>query len=578
MKYISKFSLFFFALVFFACNSGDKPETSSREMSFAAVMATPDSTVVTKNGDTIRYYSDTKTGTYSYKIPRITISYKGSVTPPDTIVVPPVDPIPGQTTKFTGNIIPFSEPDLIGPGRGAEQWHNNSARIPNPTPTSTTENSLDVYYRIGWREVQKDDGAYTWAKIDKLVKEAMDRGQKLSLGIMEHRPEDDADGVTNYDGAVSYYPLYLHKLMQAEPTNSRDWISNGFWIPNFNSSIYHAELEKLNKAVSDHLLATRYTPTSGPNKGRSVLMGDAIYCMDIRGFGTWGEWHTCCGIADTWTQFPAGRVPTAAGLIKIIDAHTKVLNNWPLTIMIAAYDGGSSQFGSMPPYTEVAWYALNARNGWGPVGYRKDQWASKEEYLKRLAENNNKTFGGSGPFKDYILNKYKEAPVTGEPLPGTYSDMSDLERQVRLYHATSVGNGNFGNWNSAMSTANQNFTRAAFKAAGYRIQIVSGSITTGTRGEISVAWHNTGVAPTYENWNVIYELRSGNSVVWTGTSTFKPKLFLPTAAPVTVVDNFSNIPTGNYSLVVKVVDPSGYRQPITLANRGRNTDGSYTLK
>lgn len=576
----NKTLLFLLPLILFACNSVDKkPESSPEQMSFAAVLATPDSTVITKNGDTIRYYTDTKTGTYSYKIPRITISYKGTVTPPDTIVVPPVDPIPGQTTKFTGNIIPFSDPDLLAPGRGAEQWHNNSARIPNPTATSTTENSLDVYYRFSWPQIETANGVYDWTYLDGLILGAMNKNQKLSFGIMSHRPENDADGRISFpQGGVGYYPLYLHNLMQAETANSRDWVNGGIWIPNYNSPNYLGRLAALNKAINDHLLTKKLKPTSGIHAGKEVLAGDAIYCMDIRGYGTWGEWHTCCGITDTWDGFPAGRQPTIATFKAIIDAHTLNLKKWPLTIMIAAYDAGSSQFGSFHPYPEVAWYALNARNEWGPVGFRKDQWASKEEYLKRLAENNIKTFAGSGPFNGYILNKYKEAPVTGEPLPGTYTDMSDLERQVRLYHATSVGNGNYGNWNSAMDVTNQNFTRAGFKAAGYRLQITSGSITTGTRGEIAVSWHNTGIAPTYENWNVIYELRSGSTVVWTGTSTFKPKLFLPTPLPVTVVDYFSNIPTGNYSLVVKVVDPSGYRQPLVLANRGRNVDGSYTLK
>jgi len=45
--------------------------------------------------------------------------------------VPPT----GATVTFSFIQTPLSSPDIISPGRGAEQWHNGSARIPNPTET-----------------------------------------------------------------------------------------------------------------------------------------------------------------------------------------------------------------------------------------------------------------------------------------------------------------------------------------------------------------------------------------------------------------------------------------------------------
>src|SRR5690606_41874251 len=62
-----------------------------------------------------------------------------------------------------------------------------------------------------------------------------------------------------------------------------------------------------------------------------------------------------------------------------------------LVIMIAAYDAGSSQFPVFHPYPDVAYYALTARNAWGAVGFRKDQWGAKDEYLKKIAELNSKS-------------------------------------------------------------------------------------------------------------------------------------------------------------------------------------------
>ena len=39
----------------------------------------------------------------------------------------------------------------------------------------------------------------------------------------------------------------------------------------------------------------------------------------------------------------------------------------------------------------------------------------------------------------------------------------------------------------------------------------------------------------------------------------------------------ATLAAGNYRLVVKVVDPTGYREPLPLALEGRRADGSYTL-
>lgn len=540
------------------------------------------SSTVTKDLDTLvitkaQKNKTIKVGTITYK--DSTIVYDTTVTslkkyvPP--VIVPDPMPTPGQTINLSFTAIPFSDPDILSPGRGSEQWHNGSAWIPYPTPTTTTQVTHDVYYRFVWNQVEKGQGVYDWTYLDGLIKSAINKGQKLSFGIMSHRGETGADGALSYGGAISYYPAYLHNLMQSEVSTSRDWVSNGIWVPNFNSLNYISRLEALNKATSDHLLTTRYTPTSGPHAGKSILLSDAIYCIDIRGFGTWGEWHTSSGMAN-WSAFPSGRVPTAESLKKIIDAHTKVLNDWWLVMMIAAYDGGSSQFPVFAPYPEVAWYAINARNAKGAVGFRKDQWGARDEYLAKLAETNNVTYNGSLPFKNYILDKWKTAPVTGEPMPGTYADMSDLERQVRLYHATSVGNGNYG---ATPNTTQQNYIRNALKASGYRIEIKGGKVET-SAGSISITlnWQNVGIAPTYENWDVWFELvNSSGVVVASKQSMFTPRLFPPHATPTSVTDNITTSITGTYTLRVVIKDPSGYRAPLPLAIQGRQSNGSYNL-
>jgi len=58
-------------------------------------------------------------------------------------------------------------------------------------------------------------------------------------------------------------------------------------------------------------------------------------------------------------------------------------------------------------------------------------------------------------------------------------------------------------------------------------------------------------------------------------TTFKPKLFQPGTTSVTTTLGVAA--TGSYSLYVIVKDPLGYRKPLPLANKNRQTDGSYKV-
>lgn len=480
---------------------------------------------------------------------------------------PEPDPTPGNTVSFTVPIIPFSDPDIIAPGRGAEQWHNSTARIPNPTESQPigTENSLDVYYRFESHRLYNSNGTFNWSYFDGLVQSAINRGQKLSFGIMHFN--GDGGGGVSHNGGESAYPAFLHSQISSTKAGNE-------FVPDWNSPAYIKFLRDENTAIRNRLLTQKYTPSSGPNAGKSVLFGDAIYVIDIRGFGNWGEWHIG-GISGAWNSQPFR--PTAATLKAIIDAHTQIFDKWPLGMMIAGFDGGASGVPLFHPYPEVAHYALTAKNDWGSVGARRDQVGAPDGYLRNMLEGNNLTYNGSPKFSTLFLEKWKTAPVTGEPNPGVaaITGMADLLGQINLYHHASFGNGNYP-IGSQLNSSTQATIREGFKRAGYRLQIKDGSITTGTNGKITVTWQNVGITPTYENWDVVYELRSGSTVVWSGASKFKPKLFLPGSQ--TVTDTYTMIPTGDYTLHVKVIDPSGYRQPLPLANTGRAIDGSYKLK
>jgi hypothetical protein len=168
------------------------------------------------------------------------------------------------------------------------------------------------------------------------------------------------------------------------------------------------------------------------------------------------------------------------------------------------------------------------------------------------------------------MNKWKVAPVVGEPPSWNDNDFAALPGQVKLYHACSFGNGNYGGTPNATTSAN---VKAASALAGHRITIKSATVTTGTTTSITLNWENkfpdgSDRTPTYEDWIVVYSV---NGVIL-GGSGFYPQLF---TGKMTVTDHLDNLPKGK--LTVSVIYPGGYRKNMNLGIVGQNADNSITL-
>ena len=74
------------------------------------------------------------------------------------------------------------------------------------------------------------------------------------------------------------------------------------------------------------------------------------------------------------------------------------------------------------------------------------------------------------------MNRYQFAPIAGEPQDGgSAGNFTSLAAQMTKYGVTSFGNGNF---NNGVNATIQNSFRAASKAAGYRIVLTGGNMTT----------------------------------------------------------------------------------------------------
>jgi len=451
--------------------------------------------------------------------------------------------------------------DFLAPARGPEHWGTTNwddkyvPKIPagNSVP-------LNFYTRFNWKDIESDNtqGSYNWTVFDNFVHQAIDNGAMYSFGVMP---------MCSGCGSFGLIPTYLHNLMQQEST--KDWQYSGQWIPNWNSPGWQGRWAALVKAVADHINSTTY---------KGVAYKDALWYVDVRGYGDFGEWHTYPWISST----PSAAVATSASLKSIVEAVKTAFPNNQLVIPMGAFD--TDHDSKLP--ADFCYYALTTKNNFGEIGWRRDN-IGDDGYNSWLSGNPG-TYNGQ-KFSDLIMNKWKVAPIGGEPaidLNGTSrcgSIQCDLMNEITTFHMSSFGNGNFPIMSNT-STALVNAVLAGSKACGYRLVLTGGNMTTtlssGSSFNITLNWQNIGVAPVYENWNVVYELRdAGGKVVWTGNSAFKPRYFLPGGA-TPAADNFTlgTVAAGTYSMYLIIKDPANYKKPLPLAISGRNSDGSYLIR
>lgn len=494
----------------------------------------------------------------------------------------------GSNYQFTFNRIPFSDPDIISPMRGSEIWHDEyGPNIINNISESVYQRPLDVYVRstLTWDKMETSRGVYDFTVIDQYFRDAIPKKQKVGICIITQWPDRDLSGV-RYDGYISSYPEYVHDLMQSEATNSRDYVRSNTWVPNYNSPNYLARYEALMLAIANHINTASY---------QGVPYKHVLSYVDMGGYGSWGEWNQV-GIHDNPGDYPAGRQPTYQSLNRIIDAHITAFPDHQIMMNTLALDGRTYPNVWVP--IETGYHALMASNNFGKLGLSKKSWGWPTSWFtSQILDESPHVYNGMR-FDTAAANRWKYAPINGEgPNGGTaISDdengfnnnvfMGLLPNQVRRYHISQLGNGNFaGEQNQGVR--GRDSLRLAWKTMGYRIELEAGQMTSvvapGQPMSVTLNWRNVGIAPVYELWDVTYELQNQTTkaVVWSGNSRHQLKGWLPAANATVVTDNFTvpaGLPTATYQLVLKIRDRDNYRDPLPLAIRGRQTDGSYILR
>lgn len=446
---------------------------------------------------------------YSYKYDTVVVIKKQTTTQPPVVINPPPATGSGQTYAFA---VTQRTDKYARPFAGIEYWHDQNIVSLPYTPQ-------DVYFRLSICEVQTGRNTYNWTKFDNWFTAAVKAGRKLSFGFMTVYPDPPSGRSVSYSGSYSAIPSFWYDDM----TNDKlpGWKSSYGWIPNYNAPSYWYNLLSFNKAVYAHLV----------EKGWK----DWVNTVDVRGMGSYGEWHHY-PYAQTMSAFPSGARPTEASLKAIIEAHIEAFPDLWLVAMISGFDANRLQNTMNPP--GIRDYLLTAANQKGPLGWRRDNWGATDSYITQYLSDTR------------ALNRWKVAPVLGEPCCN--SGYAAIGSQLKQYGATSFGNGNYG-------TVTAKNVQDAAEIAGARVTITGGSFKDGV---ITVNWSNVGTCQVYEDFDTWFELRQVGVVKWSGKSSSTISMRLP--GTWTTTDTFTGLPAGEYELHVVVKNGQrGYPLGIT---------------
>ena len=494
----------------------------------------------------------------------------------------------GTCVSVRPEIIGVDEGAIQNAGCGTEIWHggphNGETRLVQ-TAVSVSDYSVNSMIRVAWYDHEAEEGGYLFAKMDKNFEYCIQYGQKLNIGCFVTSTNR---GIT-IDGGLCAYPAYVHEALQSSEqkdikyTTSRGNITR--WEPNFENPYFFQRYDVLLGAFAEYLEGSQTFD------GKTIERKKLVRYIEMRHFGFWGE-----------GAYPKRLVPSNSEcLIRFADAFAR---HFPDIRLLVPTNG---MVYSPPTYDTIKDYhfhLLTAKNDVGLFGIFRDNWGWDENlsYVQKLFYEANKYEKDGGKLYELLRDRWKSAPLTGEPLQALpkegFRPYSHLLDQVTYLHPVVIRNCNVSNGTKSYINptgynafddpqAMDNFHKM-YAIIGYRYLFTSAEIAwQDDKLVIAMDWLNIGLTPTYEEWNVRYLIKDeAGKEIWTGPSSFDLRTLFPDEntppgvvnadVATTHTDRFTNAPrTGR--LYLQITDPSGVSPHMALSIKGRTKDGMYLL-
>lgn len=375
-----------------------------------------------------------------------------------------------------------------------------------------------AYFRVYWKFIEPEMGRYRWELIDTALKTARSRGQTLMLRIAPY-------GTTKDNGVPDWYRAILGDESKKLPIEK--------WRTDPEDPRYALHFGKMVRA-----LGARYD-------GHPDLES-----IDLAIVGAWGEG---AGSADL-TQ----RTREA-----LVDSYLEAFQKTPLVMLLT--DEKTNGYGiSRKP---VGW-RVDCLGDMG--GFSNPNWSHMQDYYPQGIIN----FG--------MQNAWMKAPVSFEVCwvmqhwKDKGWDVGYIIDQSLKWHISS-----FNAKSSAVPEEWWPQVNRWLKKMGYRFVLRKFTYPGVVRPQGKLAftswWENKGVAPCYKQWPLALRLKNDRRTevlltdadirAWLpGDNLYDNAVFVP-----------ADMPPGEYSLGLALLDPVLRQPKVKLAIAGIEPDGWYNL-
>jgi hypothetical protein len=415
------------------------------------------------------------------------------------------------------------------------QYQPFHGSLKNPDFPDTTI----AYFRIYWRFIEPQQGVYDWSLIDKALQTAHARHQTLMLRVAPYgtNPKNDVPAWYRTVAGEPYQPAGSdgrHPAF-ARPANSK--------LPGW----------------------AKYEPqwmVDPTNPAYAHFFGDAIRALGARYDGNPDMNLVDISIVGPWGE-GAGTTDLPTSVMKnLMDSYLDSFHKTPLVVQLTD--------------PKTVGYVLSKENvGWradclGDMGGFNKNWNHMtDRYPESIVE-------------DGMKDAWKKAPVTMEAcwVMQTWEnngwDVHYIIDQAIKWHVSS-----FNAKSSAVPKDLWPEVNRWLKHMGYRFALrrFTYPATVGPDRKIAFTswWENQGNAPSYRNYPLALRLSNGkqSTVMLTGSdirtwlpgdNLYNNAVFIP-----------ANLPDGNYSLSVGIVDPVTREPKIKLATAGVDPQGWYPM-
>ncbi|TVY09249.1 DUF4832 domain-containing protein [Paenibacillus cremeus] len=408
---------------------------------------------------------------------------------------------------------------------------------------------------LSWRELEPVKGQYNWDAIERSRNFSYweRSGKKIVMRIVLDYPSDRT-------GRHMDIPDWLYdELVQAEGADQAGtWYAQGLqgFDPNYSSPIMIAAHERLIEA-----LAARYDndPTIG--------------FIELGSLGHWGEFHTFLSPR----KFPSLDVSD-----QYVGHYLKYFHN--------------KMFGMRKPFPIAAQQRMGLFNDVFGDPVSTDSWLDWIQQGWNVLPNyvtdgrDTAALVQESAMPDFWKYAFSGGEFSNEFSMKEYlqdSRMMELLRQIRKSHTSLLGASlvyfKEGKDISEHTQANINLL---LQTMGYHFGLASVThapqAEAGDTVKLESSWKNMGVAPFYFPWQVEFALADSNGNVVdasrTTASSIDIRRWLPgTKAETGEIKVPSDLPPGQYTVLVGIIEPSTNKPAVQLAIEGRRSDGWYAL-